>query len=93
MALWRAVRVFLLSLVDALVPAAFAAGFVASLVTYDVLGPAGTLRWAGATGLVVYVGTIAFGLASAALRDRPFPVTRAVKRVVDWWPFLGLPWP
>lgn len=93
MAPWAAVRVVLLSLVDALVPAAFAAGFVASLVSYDALGVGGTLRWAAAAGLVVYLATIAAGLASAVFRDRPFPVTRAVKRFVDWWPFLGLPWP
>ena len=92
MAVGRAIGVVLLSFVDALVPAAFAAGFVVSLATYGVLGGE-TLLWAGATGGVVYVATIAFGLASAFVRDKPFPVTRAVKRFVDWWPFLGVPWP
>lgn len=85
MNLLRAVGVAILRLVDALVPSALT-GLVVFFVTVD----AGLDAWspftlAGGAGALVFVGTLGVGFALTVFGHGPFPVTRATKRVWQWW--------
>jgi len=81
----RAVGVVILSLVDALVPSVLAA-LTVFFLGVDLPGEASqrVLLAAGA-GAVVFVGTLVVGSVMTVLGHGPFPVTRATKRLWQWW--------
>ena len=85
MNLLRAVGVAILRLVDALVPSAL----VGLVVFYFATDPAfeawNALTLAAGAAGVVFVGTLALGFVLTMVGHGPFPVTRATKRVWQWW--------
>ncbi|WP_436923675.1 hypothetical protein [Halosimplex amylolyticum] len=85
----RAVGVALLSLVDALVPSAVTALTVLFLAVDPTVDAARPYVLAAGSGAVVFVGTLTVGFALTMLGHGPFPVTRATKRVWQWW---NRPW-
>ncbi|MFC4248129.1 hypothetical protein ACFOZ7_14500 [Natribaculum luteum] len=87
----RAVGIVLLSVVDAFVPTAVVTGLVFVFVTEPFVSVDRPVVVTALVATLVFAVTIGFGLASAVFRDRPFPVTRAVKRVADWWPLRVWP--
>ncbi len=87
----RAVGIVLLSVVDAFVPTAVVAGLVFVFVTEPFVSVDRPVVVTALVAALVFAVTIGFGLASAVVRDRPFPVTRAVKRATDWWPLRAWP--
>ncbi|WP_415382860.1 hypothetical protein [Halosimplex sp. TS25] len=81
----RAIGIALLSLVDALVPSVVAALTVLFFAVDPTVDAARPYVLAAGSGAAVFVGTLAVGFALTTLGHGPFPVTRATKRVWQWW--------
>lgn len=83
--LGRLVGYALLGLVDALVPAVFAAVFVHGITIY-LSWPQEYLIPVAVAGLVLVIGFV-IGAAAASQGGKPFPVTRTTLRVWNrlWW--------
>jgi len=85
----RAVGVGVLSVVDALVPSAVAALTVLFLATDSAVDASNPYVLSAGAGGLVFVGTLVVGFALTMAGHGPFPVTRATKRVWQWW---NRPW-
>lgn len=87
----RVVGVFLLRLVDALVPAVVFAAFGFFLVTDLPLEFVDPVTAALSLGSAVFLVTIVFGLLRYVYRDDSFPATRAVRQLFAWYARFA-PW-
>lgn len=87
----RAVGITLLSVVDAFVPAAVVALIAFSLTMWAIPGFENRLEVVAVAAGVIFLVTITIGLGGVARGKRPFPATRAAKRVLDWWTVYGWP--